>query len=212
MELNQATTNQVVRNVKNGSHYRVDRPEKSRIRIRPLELFPTGLLVPKPTDTLVAPDIAVLLVGIWFEGMRVEGRPSATAEAYERELAERRAQLVQLMEGYEALPINGKGVQSRGSWANKINNCRARIEVLEQGLATPEPRAKVLKVRDSGPGFGRGSHVLLPSGRVGQVMSLDSRRQMVKVTATHLGASYCTDVPHSAVQPVGHAFRTHAAA
>lgn len=173
MKLGTAEQGQVVRNVGNGSHYRFERPEKSRARIRPLELFPNGLLIPKPTDTLVDPGLEVLLIGLWQEGLTVEGKPTHGRRTYEQELERREADLIDLRAAYELLPTDGKGKLSRGSWANKIKNCEGRIAVLRQGLAEITGVAMLATVQQDAPTFRLRQLVQLPSGWPAQVERID---------------------------------------
>lgn len=175
MKLASAQAGQVVRNATNGSHYRFDCLERSKARIRPMELFPTGLLIPKPTDTLVQPDLEVVLIGAWHEDMTVEGKPSHSQVAYEVELAQRREAIVLLEAAYEELPQNGKGKLSRGSWANKIKNCKSRITTLERGLGLddggPVTTPQHVQVAAIVPDYSSGDLVQVPSGRPALVLA-----------------------------------------
>lgn len=170
MKLATATQGQVVRNTANGSHYRFERHEAGRVRIRPLELFPNGLLIAKPTPTTVDPDIDVIVIGSWSEQMLVEGKPSNSRRVYERELIKLEGELVELEIAYELLPVSGKGKLSRGSWANKVKCCRERIVVLKRGLGFVDETAK-LTVRDQREdvAFKKNQIVQLPSGRAAKV-------------------------------------------
>lgn len=172
MRLSSATENDVVRNTNNGSFYRFARPERSRARIRPLELFPNGRLIPKSTDTLVDSDLDVALVGPWHDTMVVEGRPSHTRVHYESELSRQVEYLAVLEIGYDELPVNGTGKLSRGSWANKIKNCRARIEMLTAGLADPDGRVQIerAELEHRMPDLEVQDVVLLPAGRPGLIL------------------------------------------
>jgi hypothetical protein len=183
MKLSAASEGQVVRNARNGSFYRYERPERGRVRIQPLELFPNGMLIAKPTPTVVDADLEVALVGDWHEGMRAEGKPSHGREAYERELAACEAELVELLAAYELLPVNGTGKQSRGSWSNKIKNHRSRVEVLKLGLSEPdedEVRAQSA-VEKQAPAFRAHDLALLPSGRAGEVLGVRMGTATVRV-------------------------------
>lgn len=172
MRLGSATDGDVLKNESNGSYYRFERLERGKARIRPLELFPNGRLLPKPVDTTVSTELAVLMVGRWAEGMRVDGRPSRPRARYEAELEARQRDLVDLRLLYEALPVNGVGKQSRGSWMNKVKNVEQRIAAIEAGLAdvTGEALAAPVDEARSGAAFHARDVVLLPSGRPGLVV------------------------------------------
>lgn len=172
MRLGSAGEDDVVRNTNNGSFYRFARLEKSRARIRPLEHFPNGCLIPKPTDTLVDSDLMVALIGPWHDGMVVEGNPTHGRVHYETELTEQIEKLVGLEIAYEALPVGGVGKQSRGSWANKLKNTRMRIEVLEAGLAEHETEVRIEKPMDEVilPRLALRDVVQLPSGLPAQIL------------------------------------------
>lgn len=170
MKLASASEGQVVRNADNGSHYRFERMEAGRARIRPLELFPNGLLIAKPTPTTIDPDIPVIVVGVWQLDMVVEGKPSNSRRVYENELVRKESELVELQEAYEKLPVSGKGTQSRGSWANKVKSCKSRIEVLKRGLGFVDTTAMLRT--ESEPQeieLDQGQLVQLPSGRAAKV-------------------------------------------
>jgi hypothetical protein len=175
MRLGGASQDDVVQNTGNRSFYRFERLERGRARIRPLELFPNGRLMPKPTDTLVDADLVVALVGPWAESMVVEGAPTHGRAHYEKELQERVELLSSLEADYDLLPKNGVGRQSRGSWANKVKNCKARIETLQAGLAEPEAGAEIRRAaREDGPAdLGLRDLVQLPSGRPGLILGFE---------------------------------------
>lgn len=200
MKLVSATQGQVVRNTNNGSHYRHDRLEKGKVRIWPLELFPTGLLIPKPTPTLVDPDIEVLVIGPWHDGMAVEGRPKHSRAVYERELLAKREELVLLEEAYDELPVGGVGRQSRGSWANKIKNCRSRIVTLEAGLGFEgqEPR-ETAKAEDLLATLKVQAMVQLPSGRPGRITAM--RGSVATVICISQGAPIEAPLPCEVLRP-----------
>lgn len=180
MKLSSAREGQVVRNVDNGSHYRYERPEKGRVRIWPLELFPNGLLIAKPTPTIVDPNLDVVFVAMWTDGMRVEGKSSHSRRTYEAELAKREIDLVGLLAEYEKLPVSGIGKQSRGSWSNKIKNCQARIETLRLGLAEPTTDALAVTTQDEAPRYRKDDLVHLPSGLPGRVQSVRGTTALVR--------------------------------
>jgi hypothetical protein len=172
MRLSAATPNDVVKNARNGSFYRYEGPINGRARIYPMELFPNGRLMPKPTPTNVDADLEVQLVGQWREGMAVEGRPKHGRKHYEDELAEAVEYLAFLEVEYEGLPASGTGKLSRGSWANKLKNTRGRIETLRAGLAAPDGSVEIERADDlpALPDLSRMDVVLLPSGRAGLVL------------------------------------------
>jgi hypothetical protein len=165
MRLLTVTEGQVVKNAANGSFYRFTRPEGARAKIRPLELFPNGRLLPKPTDTTID-DCDVVAVGGWHDPMYAEGKPKHGRQHYERELSDAVAELAVLEIAYEQLPVSGTGKQSRGSWANKLKNVRSRIEVLRLGLATPDGAAVIehAAIEVVAPDLNLRDVVQLPSG------------------------------------------------
>ena len=173
MKLSAAKPGQVVKNSRNGSFYRFERIERGKARIWPLELFPTGLLLSKPTPTLVECDIQVDVVGAWADPMVVEGKPTHSRGVYENELCRLELELTVLHEQYEALPVNGKGKQSRGSFANKVKNVEMRLVTLKRGLGfSGSENARHTAVPRVKPRFAVRAFVLVPSGRPAQVMSL----------------------------------------
>lgn len=173
MKLSQAKRDQVVRNVRNGSHYRMERMERGKVRIYSLELFPTGLLIPKPTPTVVEPDLEVVLIGPYVEGMTVEGKPTKSRKVYEKELLARERELAELRVTYEELPRSGVGALSRGSWANKVKAAETRVRTLKTGLGfVPSSSQQAVAIVDEEPRFSRGQKVQVPSGRLGLVMGL----------------------------------------
>ncbi len=173
MKLSTAQPGQVVRNTKNGSFYRFERIERSRARIFPLELFPTGLLLAKSTPTLVDGDIDVAVIGAWIEDMVVEGSPTHSRKVYEKELICEQIRLVELRVAYAELPPSGTGKFSRGSWANKVKNCAMRVDMLQRGLGfVPTTTATVTVESTALPLFARNQLVQVPSGRIAKVMKL----------------------------------------
>jgi hypothetical protein len=180
MKLSDASEHDVVRNTSNGSYYRYSRPEKSRARIRPLELFPNGRLIPKPTDTLVDADLEVQLVGPWHVDMVVEGAPTHSRKHYEAELVDCTEYLAFLEVEYEKLPNGGVGTLSRGSWANKLKNCRARIEALQAGLASPDGTVRIERPLTEQP---------LPDLTVRDVVQMPSGQPGLIVDFMQVGAS-----------------------
>jgi hypothetical protein len=200
LKLSQCTEGQVVRNANNGNHYRYERPERSRIRIRPLELFPNGILIPKPTDTHVDPDIEVQLLGDWCHGMAVEGKPTHCRATYERELAKCLLDLDTLRIAYDLLPPAGKGKESRGSWANKIKNCDGRIAVLRAGLEERLDLAPKLSIKvERRTHFRHRDIVQLPSGLPAKILQI--RGTNVTVLTRSLGETYVGTVPVEILRP-----------
>lgn len=198
MKLVSAQPGQVVRNVNNGSHYRFERQERSKVRIWPLELFPNGLLIPKPTPTTIEPDLEVLSLGMWYEGMTVEGQPTRSRRVYEKELVRRERELPELRAQYEALPRSGTGEQSRGSFANRVKYCEMRIEVLKRGLgftnATP---VRATELPDELPSLSRGDLVQVPSGRPAKVLGFQAMgdQTYVKIKTMFQGAALEAALP-----------------
>jgi len=200
LKLIDSTPDDVVCNAKNHSHYRFAGPEKSRARIRPLELFPNGLLIPKPTDTIVDPTIEVHRVGPWHEGMLVEGRPDHSRAKYEAELAEKQALLIELQEQYDMLPQAGTGKKSRGSWANKIKNCAARVETLQAGLAQIDQRQRErTQVEVVSAAIQAAQLVQLPSGRPARVQAITGG--MALVACRYQGGTLTTALPTEVLRP-----------
>jgi hypothetical protein len=205
MRLSAASEGQVVRNTGNGSFYRFEREERSRARIRPLEHFPNGRLIPKTTDTLVPPDIEVVVIGFWREEMVVEGGPVHTRSHYEDELREREATLIWLEAEYEKLPVNGTGKQSRGSWANKVKNCRARIAVLHAGLGeTDGQQIDAVQPEAQGSNLTPRDLVQLPSGHPALILALDAGNAMVRTR--HGSSRLVAPIPIDCLRPWASAY------
>lgn len=163
MQLSECAQGDVVQNVGNHSFYRYERPEGDRSRIRPLELFPNGLLIAKPTDTIVESDLLVRHVGPWTDSMFVQLQPGDVRQrkTYERE-QERKMDMLQKLQA-EALVIDPK---QRGSHANKIKAVVVRLEALNRGLSDT-PHGTALQPVDSPdqPRFMIRDVVQLPSGQ-----------------------------------------------
>lgn len=172
MKLASVQAGVVVRNTRNGSFYRFEKMEKGKARIWPLELFPTGLLISKPTPTLIDQEIEVEVVGPWHDRMVVEGKPSHSRRVYENELVKLRAKLVELQRDYANLPVGGKGKLSKGSWANKLKNVQMRMETLKLGLgfSGDDTAMRVPTVKVKHP-FKLQGYVLTPSGGRGRVLA-----------------------------------------
>lgn len=198
MKLSTVQSGQVVRNTKNGSHYRFERIERGKARIFPLELFPTGLLLSKSTPTLVDGDIDVVVIGPWIEDMVVEGTPTHSRSVYERELLRKQICLVELRDAYDALPSNGKGRQSRGSWQNKVKNCAMRVDMLQRGLGfVPTTAATVTVEATDVAAFSRGQLVQAPSGRIAKIIKLTpmGNTMYAKVATVFRGARIEANLP-----------------
>lgn len=168
MRLEQAREGQVVRNTRNGHFYRFVRREGRRVRIRPLELFPNGLLQEKTTDTIVESDLDVVLVGAWTDTLYVKVRFGKTRATFERELAKLRVKLERLEA--EALVIPPK---ERGSHANKVKSVAGRVQTLERGLADRPDDAEFTPISTgevADPVFKDGQTVITPSGRLATVV------------------------------------------
>jgi hypothetical protein len=166
VRLEEATEGLVVRNRRNGSFYRYVRPEGTRVRIRPLELFPNGLLIEKTADTIVDADLQVDPVTEWSDEVYVEVDPktAATRRAQcEAEFAQKQEELV-ILEAEMITAHERPG--GRGSHANRIKACRWRVEVLERGLAERTQAISSVSRTDtiSHPHFDPGEIVQLPSG------------------------------------------------
>lgn len=168
MQLRDATAGQVVRNCRNLRFYRYIRAEGQRVRIRPLELFPNGLLQEKTTDTIVESDLEVELVGDWSEGLYIESKGGRGRVAYERELA-------RLVEQEEALLAEAETIdpKERGSHANKVKSVVDRLKVVRQGLAEPPEDRKLCKVRKDRKGASVvATSMQLPSGLPARVLGV----------------------------------------
>lgn len=134
MRLADSRENTVVRNRNNKSFYRFVRPEGDRIRIRPLELFPNGLLIEKSADTIVAGDLEVDVVGLWSDAFYVlEPAAEKLRLKYEVELIAQTGELESLQMQMETL-----NPKKRGSHANKIKAVQRRVDSIQAGLAMPE--------------------------------------------------------------------------
>ncbi len=168
MQLSDAAPGDVVRNVGNDSFYRYERPSEDRARIRPLELFPNGLLVAKPTDTIVAADLEVEVIGQWSDGLVVKGGKGKSRLVYEREQERLLAQLGVLEA--EAITIPPK---RRGSYANRVKAVRTRLDALHRGLEDlgTEP-IEIDLHRISLPAFKLRQPVIMPSGQLAQFLGL----------------------------------------
>lgn len=204
VKLASAQPDQVVRHARNGSHYRFERLERGRARIWPLELFPNGLLISKPTPTLIDADIEVVLIGDWADDMVVEGKPSASRRVYENELVRLEALLIEYEQAYEALPPSGVGVQSRGSWANKVKCTRSRIEVLKRGLGfVDQSNAVQAQVEHAAVGWSIGQFAQIPSGRIAEITGFRAMGDQTYVTIrTRVNGGFIeASIPNEVLRP-----------
>ena len=170
MKLREATEGQVVRNERNGSYYRFERMEGTRCRIRPLELFPNGLLIAKPTDTIVEADLGVELMGAWNDEFVVSKIPSRIRKRYEAELIAKRELLTTLDKEAELI-----APKERGSHANKVKAVTDRVMVIERGLQERAAQVGVEQVIARMAELQVGSLVRLPSGRPALLVRLEER-------------------------------------
>jgi hypothetical protein len=205
LKLSSATSGQVVRNTNNGSYYRYERIERGKARIWPLELFPNGLLIAKPTPTLVDAAIEVVIVGPWLEGMVVEGSPSQSRRrSYEQELIRLEQLLPVLRQQYDALPKGGKGTSSRGSFANKLKCTTYRITVLKQGLGFA-PGTPVQPTSEQGPhaAYAVDDIVQVPSGRLAKILGFSPMgdQMYAQVKTLFHGAAVEAALPCEVLRP-----------
>lgn len=131
MQLSDSSAGDVLRNLSNSSFYRFERPERDKVRIRPLELFPNGLLIAKSTDTLVNSDLVVELIGTWSDGMVVTGVRGRSRATYEKELEQCTLQL-EVLEAEILVAHERPG--GLGSHMNRVKASRNRIRALKAGL------------------------------------------------------------------------------
>lgn len=160
----------MVRNCRNGSYYRFERMEGTRCRIRPLELFPNGLLIAKPTDTIVEPDLQVDEVGEWSEEFVVADVPSHVLKRCKAELELKREVYSELQKEAELV-----APKARGSHANKVKAVADRIATLERGLQERATQAPVEQVVARMAELQVGSLVRLPSGRPALLLRLEEK-------------------------------------
>lgn len=205
LKLVTAAPGQVVRNANNGSHYRFEgRLEHGKARIFPLELFPNGLLIAKPTPTTVEGDIEVIVVGIWTEDLVVEGKPDKSRRVYEKELLRLEGELPELERQYEELPRSGTGKSSRGSHANKVKNVRMRIATLKRGLGFVDSSQMVhTAVETSELAYECDDLVQVPSGRIAKVTGFQPMgdQTYVQVITLFSGAAVRAALPCEVLRP-----------
>lgn len=203
MKLASAQAGQVVRNVKNGSHYRFERLERGKVRIWPLELFPNGRLIVKPTPTLVEADIEVVFIAPWSDDLVVEGKPSKSRAVYERQLIARERELLELRAEYDRLPKSGKGHASRGSFANKVKSAEIRVRTLKLGLGFTGRKAVHEPTVPLDSSYQPGEVVQVPSGRMAVIVSFapmgDTIYAMIRMRIR--GSIVETGVPYEILRP-----------
>ncbi len=204
MKLGDANPGDVVRNSSNGSHYRYERPEEGRVRIRPLEAFPNGLLIEKPVDTIVEPTLDVLVIGPWHEDMMIMGGGGKSRRTYEAELERLELQLASLETEAETL-----GPKERGSHANKVKAARNRILVLKRGLAQRDEEGQLVEEETAASTmtWALKDMVLLPSGKPGMVVGFVPQEKGANPLASVLirkpsRSIDCLPVDQSVLQPL----------
>lgn len=207
-------TEMVVQNSRNGSYYRHEGPSGDRARIRPLERFPNGLLIAKSQPTIVDAHLDVVLVAPWDEQLVVEGgKPSQSSDKYAIELAGLEAKLAAMEAEYEALPKDGVGQQSRGSYANKLKATHTRITNIRRGLGDVEahvfvrtnhtPRRRLAPIQTGA--FALQSLVQLPSGLPALVLSSSAPESTVRTR--YMNQLIEATVPNPVLRPWSHAYR-----
>lgn len=198
MRLEEARPDQVVQNRRNSSYYRFVRPEGQRIRIRPLELSPNGLLIEKTADTIVDADLEVDPVAIWSAELFVEVAENVAIllrQQAEAQLLQKTEELV-ILEA-EMLTIDPK---ERGSHANRVKACRWRVGVLTQGLQERTQAISSTSRQDTVvPHFDVGDILQLPSGQPARLQSyLDNGAEILTKVA---GCVTTTAVPTEILRP-----------
>lgn len=208
VKLSEAREGDVVRNRRNGSFYRYERPESNRTRIRPLELFPNGRLIPKSADTIVESGLEVDAVGRWPDDEEIgffveeEGaerlRPSCEAELLTKQ------EELTVLEA-EMLTIDPNAHGGRGSHANKIKAVARRVESLEKGLAERSKDVTVAtsSVEEASPLWNLKDFVQLPSGLPAIVLGVVGS-QIDIGTKTTTGQVIRCAVDSSLLRPIEH--------
>lgn len=181
MRLSDSHPGDVVQNIANSNFYRYERPEQDRARIRPLELFPNGLLIAKPTDTIVAAGLEVEHIGQWSEGLVIAGARGRSREVYERERERLQSQLRVLEAEAVLIPPN-----RRGSYANRLKAVRSRLEALERGLEDLGTEPLQIDMHQlSVPAFRFKQLVVMPSGQLARFLGLlPVEQQLLATVAT----------------------------
>lgn len=205
VRLADASQGDVVRNQKNGSYYRYERPDSNRTRIRPLELFPNGLLIPKSADTIVEPHLEVEYVGRWSEAFFVDTEVSEKGKRqFTEELTAKRDQLTQLEAEMATVDPNAHG--GRGSHVNKIKAVARRVESLERGLAARPKDVEVQKraaTKLDDVIFQPKSFAQLPSGLPAMVIANEANLVKIGCKGKDGEVIRCT-VPPQTLRPLEH--------
>lgn len=205
MRLADAQHGEVVQNTANRSFYRMEGTEQGRARIRPLEVFPNGLLLEKPTDTTVAPDLEVSSCGMWAEEFTVQTDvPRKTRRTYERELDRKQEELAMLVEEAKTIPAKG-----RGSHANKVKAAESRVGTLLRGLEErPEGMVEeALPVRPQTKKFRMREIVQMPSGLAAMIVGYNERIDRV-LEASVIARPVldepilCAQIPQECLRPI----------
>lgn len=208
MKLGDGTHGDVVRNRRNGSYYRYEQPESLRTRIRPLELFPNGRLIPKSADTIVESTLEVDLVGRWPEDEEIgffvdDDGAERLRQPAEAELTRKQEELTTLEA--EMLTIDPNAHGGRGSHANKIKAVARRVESLENGLAkrSKDVKLAVSLAEDAGPAWATKSIVQLPSGLPAIVLGAIGNQVNI-ATKTSAGMVINRSLDPSLLRPIEH--------
>lgn len=164
VKLKDAKVGHIVRNARNRRLYKMVGNLEGKTRIRPLEVFPNGLVVQKPTDTIVASDIEVHCIGKWDDDapIIITG-VKRQREPFVRELSRVQESLSQLE--------SKTTVTNKGAHAMKIMAMRARIKVLERGLApAPTTGAQAISIKTTSTTSTMvGTSIQLADGTIGKV-------------------------------------------
>lgn len=175
MQLHDVQVGYVVQNIRNSSFYRLERIMDGRARIRPLELFPNGLLIERPFDTTVDQDLEVQKIAIWAHDMWITATGAKQPQTYTRELHKLEDTLVELN---DHLPFVDP--RERGSFINKVRATEARIDVLHRGLSDSPPAEEYVPVMAIDCAFGAGDMVQLPSGFLARVMETSPPMALIR--------------------------------
>lgn len=204
MKLSEAREGDVVRNRRNGSFYRYERPDSNRTRIRPLELFPNGLLIEKSADTIVESSLEVDSVGRWSDEFFVaDDSAEPLRQPCESELLSKKEELTVLEA--EMLTIDPNAHGGRGSHANKIKAVARRVESLERGLAERSEDIEIAtsSVEEEQPTWNLKDYVQLPSGLPAIVLGV-AGSQVDVGTKTTTGQVIRRVVDSSLLRPIEH--------
>lgn len=179
VKLSEASEGDVVKNKRNGSYYRYEHPESNRTRIRPLELFPNGLLIPKSADTIVESNLEVEMMGQWSEEFYVQDESAERLKTSFRAEFVQKREILKVLEA-ELLTIDPNKHGGRGSHVNKIKAVARRVESLERGLAE---RSEDVQIANSSadiqsPLWEPKDFVQLPSGLPGIVIDVMDKKHV----------------------------------